>query len=64
MSSCLNNKEIDSISENVFKDVYLRCSVCLNLSKLLIAPCSVVRQHLDIYGCVSVSVVNLLLWDL
>lgn len=36
----------------------------LNLSELLIAPCSVVCQHLDIYECVSISVVNHLLWDL
>lgn len=63
MSSCSNNK-FDSISENVFKDVYLKYSICLNLSELLISPCSIVRQHLDIYGRVSTSVVNLFLWDL
>lgn len=36
----------------------------LNLSELLIVPCSVVCQYIDIYGCVSIFVVNLLLWDL
>lgn len=52
------------MSENVFKDFYFKHSMWLKLSELLIVPRGIVCQYVDIYGCVSIFVLNHLLWDL